>query len=301
MVQKPSRRKQRVILLSKNDADAVRGESSPGHELDPRQIDNDTFILGLSVLDDPNHAKHIPFLSSLRQGDILITEPANPEESQQISVIQNSIFTPYPSSRVYLPKGNVYDRPPFPEKGDWSESALYESIGRALSSWEFFERLFAMLFQVLIGPSLHPTAGFRAYGSIVSFTSRLAMVEAATEAYFMESHQFDDKENCHHELIKIFKEAKKLSDRRNDIAHGIVDSYSIPSGPVIGLALMPPDYKTAWHELGLKTTFATKPKYAYTSAEINFFARIFKIRLSQPTRTLVDKMARYIGYVEIDR
>ena len=52
MTMLPEQRKQRVILLSRADAARVSGISRPGHALDPRQISEDQFILGLDVLED---------------------------------------------------------------------------------------------------------------------------------------------------------------------------------------------------------------------------------------------------------
>jgi hypothetical protein len=71
MTMLPEQRKQRVILLSRADAARVRGISRPGHALDPRQISEDQFILGLDVLEDPTHAIHISFLSTLPHCDII--------------------------------------------------------------------------------------------------------------------------------------------------------------------------------------------------------------------------------------
>jgi hypothetical protein len=285
-----------MILLSKAHAERVRGITTPGHALDPRQIGEDQFILGPQVLDDPAHAKHIPFLSTLPHCDILLQHSDEVDKSDTITIIKNSIVKPPNTPRIYKLKGNAYDRPPFPEKGDWSESALYESIGRALSGWETFERSFAMLFQAFLSPSLYHMPAWRAYGSVVTFRGRADMVAAAAEAYFLESPATAETPRQKSDSNTLIKRAREFSKRRNDIAHGLVGAYSSPSGPVRGLALMPADYSANKQQfrddLGPKAHLSTKPTYAYTSVEINFFAKEF-FALSKPTYQLGQEIHRY--------
>jgi hypothetical protein len=102
MTMLPEQRKQRVILLSRADAARVRGISRPGHALDPRQISEDQFILGLDVLEDPTHAIHISFLSTLPHCDI-IQNPGG------IRVVPGSISKPDNTPRIYRPIGNPWD------------------------------------------------------------------------------------------------------------------------------------------------------------------------------------------------
>jgi hypothetical protein len=291
----PEQRKQRVILLSRADAERVRGVSSPGHALDPRQIGEDQFILGPTVLEDPGHAVHIPFLSTLPHCDILMQNPGDTHGMQIITIVPGSIFKPDNTPRIYRPTGNPWDVPPFPEKGDWSESALHESVGRALSAWESFERMLAMLFAAFLSPTLFGLPAQRAYGSVITFRGRANMVEAAGEAYFLAEPHTD-----HQAALKsILKLGDKFSARRNEIAHGIVGEYSSPAGHVRGLALLPPEHATNKRNLrtdiNVKVAWAAKltaPRYAYTSVEIGFFAEKFK-ELEKPASDLINQIYRY--------
>jgi len=290
MTMLPEQRKQRVILLSRADAARVRGISRPGHALDPRQISEDQFILGLDVLEDPTHAIHISFLSTLPHCDI-IQNPGG------IRVVPGSISKPDNTPRIYRPIGNPWDIPPFPEKGDWSESALYESVGRALSAWESFEGMFALLFAAFLRPTLFGLPAQRAYGSVITFRGRAKMVQAAGEAYFLAEPNTDQQAD----FKSILKLARKFSDRRNDIAHSIVGECSSPAGHVRGCALLPPDYASNKHSLrrdvNLKVAWAAKlttPRYAYTSVEIGFFTEKFK-ELERPVFNLVNQIHRYFA------
>lgn len=53
------------LILSAEQAKQIRGESSPGHSLDPRELADGTFALPVEVLRDPNHAKVLSVLSKV--------------------------------------------------------------------------------------------------------------------------------------------------------------------------------------------------------------------------------------------
>ena len=57
------------ILLTPNEADSVRGSSSPSAALDPIEREGGVFILGIEVLTDPSHESHRAFLENLPQKD----------------------------------------------------------------------------------------------------------------------------------------------------------------------------------------------------------------------------------------
>ncbi|GGF56817.1 hypothetical protein GCM10007301_15640 [Azorhizobium oxalatiphilum] len=58
------------LILDQDQADALRGESSPGAALDPIALaDGVRWVLPLAVLDDPGHASRL---------DALLTLPAEP-------------------------------------------------------------------------------------------------------------------------------------------------------------------------------------------------------------------------------
>lgn len=281
-----------VILLNSEQAARVRGETSPGHALDPRQIGDDLFILGPQVLDDPAHEMHIPFLRTLPHADISIQNVLDDDMTQTISVIPGSMFQPQFSERVYIPATgkNEYDVPPIPEKGDWSAERLFASIGRALTAWEGFEISIADLFSSFLSPSLSNLPAQRAYGTILSASGRVEMVKRAGEAYFLETpHAAAEAE-----FEETTKLAQRYASRRNEIAHGIVGAYSTPNGPTIGLALLPPRYASNKHMLEKRDAPLPPketPKYAYTSAEILFFRDRFSDMI-KPTHRLASRLHR---------
>jgi hypothetical protein len=59
----------RLIILTAAEADAVRGMSSPTAAIEPVALKDGTFMLGVEVLTDPAHVKHLSMLSGLATAD----------------------------------------------------------------------------------------------------------------------------------------------------------------------------------------------------------------------------------------
>src|ERR1700694_302193 len=81
-----------------------------------------------------------------------------------------------------------WDIRPLSPSGDPDSKELFAAIGQALSEWENVESSLAELFAVLVSsrtksPSLWSPA-IQAYGSVIAFKSRCAMLRAAADAYF---------------------------------------------------------------------------------------------------------------------
>lgn len=57
------------IILDSDQADSVRGLSSPSAALNPIEREGGVFLLGVEVLDDPAHAAHRDYLSALPRMD----------------------------------------------------------------------------------------------------------------------------------------------------------------------------------------------------------------------------------------
>ena len=68
------------IVLTAEQADAVRGSTMPPAALDPIERRDGVSILGLTVLSDPAHAMHHALLSGLPQLDS--ADPAFPAETE---------------------------------------------------------------------------------------------------------------------------------------------------------------------------------------------------------------------------
>jgi hypothetical protein len=155
---------------------------------------------------------------------------------------------------------NPWDRPEAPETGDQDDLALYEAVGRALSTWERMEERLAVLFSFLIGLDVPSDAAARAYGSILAFQQRRVMLEQAAEVYF------DLHPDA--ELQTLFDDALSYADgfagRRNDIAHGMVMSFFDPDRNII-FVMRPPFYNST------KVTWIGKAAYVYNAAQIDKF------------------------------
>lgn len=60
----------RLIILTAAEAEAVRGMSTPMAAIEPVALMDGTFMLGIEVLADPAHAKHLSKLSGLTTADV---------------------------------------------------------------------------------------------------------------------------------------------------------------------------------------------------------------------------------------
>src|SRR5438067_51912 len=97
------------------------------------------------------------------------------------------------------------------------------AVGKALSTWEFTEGIFAHLFATLIRPLRGSYAARRAYGSIQASRGRLEIIQTTAEVFFRNLPSIDLQADLK-EVMKLYGEA---GSRRNDIAHGLL----MPSGP----------------------------------------------------------------------
>jgi hypothetical protein len=119
-----------------------------------------------------------------------------------------------------------WDLPTPLNNGDDTAEPLFTAVGRALSNWEHVENQLANLFVVLVGAKVTrdmPAPAARAYGTILSFQSRLAMLEAAARAFFLSHPKIGEEQKLWSDLSK---QLDGFSSRRNDIAHGSVEARS---------------------------------------------------------------------------
>jgi hypothetical protein len=64
-----------MIILTQTQADAVRGETTEGHALDPRALaDGVAFVLSEAVLSDPSHLARREFLQTLPTRIVAMSE-----------------------------------------------------------------------------------------------------------------------------------------------------------------------------------------------------------------------------------
>jgi hypothetical protein len=80
-------------------------------------------------------------------------------------------------------KPNLWDRPEPVSIGDDKPERVYEAVGFALTTWEQLEHQMGTIFVALTaGTSDEAT---RAYGAITATKTRLELVNAAAEAFFL--------------------------------------------------------------------------------------------------------------------
>lgn len=163
---------------------------------------------------------------------------------------------------------NQAARPSYPERGNRSTRALYEAIGRALTTWEEFEIRLAELYAALSEKSKFDETACRRYGAKLNFKERLTEVERAGRRYFVKRpHQ--EREG---ELASIIKSGRSCAERRNDVAHGTVQDFHTTRNPdrsalsTTGLpewCLVPQRFRAD------AFTSGDTPKYVLTSRELN--------------------------------
>jgi hypothetical protein len=165
-----------------------------------------------------------------------------------------------------------WDAPPFPKRGNHSRRVLYESIGRALSTWEELESTLARLYAAFCGKDQYDTEANHAYGTELNFRNRLTELQRSACRYFIKRpHQ--DLEG---DLAWVVRYATGYSRRRNDVAHGVVRLLHMVLDPRQGFlsaepgwCLVPPHFRED------KFSSPTLPDYILTSREINRFANAF--------------------------
>ena len=179
-----------------------------------------------------------------------------------------------------------WDIPPIPIVGDISDDAIFTAVGVALSQWEYFEGYLGEIYAFLIGSALQTTPAMRSYGAISSFSSRVDMIKAAAAAYFTTNNKEPSEE-----LKILLERAKSFSLRRNDIAHGIVQPFTHPSGlQPRTYALLPSRHATRRRriEYNLEVSrFDSVHEYAYTSNEIKYFGSCFSSLANEATSVWV--------------
>jgi hypothetical protein len=162
--------------------------------------------------------------------------------------------------------------PPFPKRGNRSSRALYEAIGRALCTWEELETMLAHLYAALCGRSQFDAKANHAYGEELNFRNRLTELERAGCRYFVKRPD----QTQEGELAWVIRYVRGYSQRRNDVAHGVVRLLHMVLDPRQGLltaptewCLVPPDFREA------KFVSPDTPAHILTSREINHFATAF--------------------------
>jgi hypothetical protein len=164
---------------------------------------------------------------------------------------------------------NPWYRPPIPPCADYHEDITYASVGRFITRWENIEVELSHLYAIFVGKYFKPEAYDEYHDQSKTLRQRLTTLEEAARRYFV---KYPDQDN-ERDFTLLMEEVRGFSERRHEIAHGIVRPYHLFafmtewSDPYdedrTRSCLVPPHYQRDWiDELQL-------PVYVYTSVQIN--------------------------------
>ncbi len=183
---------------------------------------------------------------------------------------------------------NSWDAPPFPKNGNKSSLSLYAAIGESLITWEELEVTLAHLYSSLKSGSRFDAIAFKEYGEPLNFKDRISKLKCVACEHFI---HFPDQ-LFEGEMCWIVANSIGFSQRRNDVAHGVVRMIHMIQDPRATLlsftgspewCLIPPMFKDA------KYVSPNTPAHILTSREIKkFTAQFWKIirRASDLARAL---------------
>lgn len=174
------------------------------------------------------------------------------------------------------PKG-YWARPTPKEKGDPGPEPIFLGVGMVTSHWESVEEAVAHLFLRVSGTipgDAGSRAALRAYGAVESSYSRSKLVKSAADVYFAYNHTSQDARDCFEDLIVV--QFRKASQRRNDVAHAIVQTI-FKDDDDRGSFLIPPEYNTERTSLfgGESPSQIFREIYRYTSGDLTALAGKF--------------------------
>lgn len=167
-----------------------------------------------------------------------------------------------------------WDRPKPPRQCDIDIRDTYAGVGLVLSTWEEVEVCLAHLYAEFKGARKELDV-FREYGAPTIFSARLALLAKTACSYF---HR--NPNQAHEGRFGLLQEkCTKLSARRNDIAHGIVNptTFSHRNNPDTGMVdiighqfcLVPPHYDPKRHSAHDQE----EPEFAYAKADMEILSQ----------------------------
>lgn len=186
-----------------------------------------------------------------------------------------------PEKEAKPPQLKAWDRRPWPESGDATADKTHAAVGRALTAWETYEGVLAVLFSVIVA-GMKSIPAYRAYSAVRTFEARLEMLRAASSAHFATNSNSEQESR----IKTIVREAACYSPRRNEIAHGLVHWFS--KNPEMRprsdtFALYPPFVSFKERDL------FQKPTYCYTSVQLDYYSKEF-LRISELPATLASAL-----------
>jgi hypothetical protein len=128
-----------------------------------------------------------------------------------------------------LAMNNPWDIPPLPTVADEDIEITYSGIGRVTSAWEGIEVNLGRIYSFLLeDPDGYET--MRKYGEGRIFKDRFKELQRAADQFFFKRHDQQIEGEFHHLAIKVVG----FSDRRNDVAHSIVNPIHLSLESTIG-------------------------------------------------------------------
>jgi hypothetical protein len=112
---------------------------------------------------------------------------------------------------------NPWDPFPIPVSGDEDFERTLAGVGHVMSAWEAIELNFARIYSVFVGQGSRGKA-IQDYGGPRIFRDRRNELQKVSDAYFVNCPD-QTKES---ELARLLDIASRYSERRNEVAHGIV-------------------------------------------------------------------------------
>ena len=202
-----------------------------------------------------------------------------------------------PFQRPAIPPLHEYwKRPILKDKGDDVPDIIFRNVGMALSTWEWIETAFAKMFGLFVeGESI---AAERVYGTIIANPGKQEILRHAVEI-FAERQKTEFPMRDFNLLLNHFKEGSSV---RNEIAHGIVQSFTI-NDDQRGFFLTPAPHNSrkteaitpAWLIKYAQQQPASPFKifgydYRYTSTDIENFSMLFKELSKQASGFLMERV-----------
>ena len=163
--------------------------------------------------------------------------------------------------------------------GDDNPDQIFHAVGMALSQWETLENEMFNLYLIFCESDNPATINAlrRAFGTIESSDGRRKALAEAASVYFGD-HNYPNGIAKPYRLL--FESHKKASDRRNEIAHGVVYNVMI-NNEIKGNFLFPASYNSGRNSPYINSSigesggqFKTE-MYRYTSSQIYTIARKF--------------------------
>jgi hypothetical protein len=173
------------------------------------------------------------------------------------------------SNSLGLVMTNPWDIPKPEPLGSRDPDSVYRAVGQALTEWEGVETACARIFAFLVGAprEWHEIApAVRAFGVVISFPTRCDMITTAGKAFF---HLHTEVTPYEKHISDALSEAREFSNRRNEIAHGVVREVVNQQRESEGYYLVPSFYNPK------KLPVSMVPAFYYTESNIIYFRQWF--------------------------